>query len=228
VCPTAEETEDCYLSGDMICDTNPQKGPTDYIGGACPPQTQCGHPSPYTNFMDYTSPRDCLEEFTEEQARRMRCVIQHYRPNVLWNSPPMAPPAPPPPPAPLGHSCETAHPFGDGSDNPSLLITSTAGGSVGLARYTRKLCHGTYFTGEGDVYWLRLANVRAGAEFTLTACGFDTDLSIFVGSCGSSNMVACNGDATFASAGCANMCRTPPRPLFLRPSPATSNPCLWS
>ena len=52
------------------------------------------------NYMDYTSPLSCMDQFTEDQARIMRCTIAAYRPNVVisWDgsasggaSPPAAP-----------------------------------------------------------------------------------------------------------------------------------------
>ena len=33
--------------------------------------------------MDTTTPKACMDRFTTEQAQRMRCAIQHYRPNVV-------------------------------------------------------------------------------------------------------------------------------------------------
>ena len=125
-----------------------------------------------------------------------------------FSAPPLPQPPPPPPPPPRvppptasGKSCESAQPFGDGSsDSFSFDVPTNAGGSIGSAEYQPQRCAQTYFTGQGDVYWLRLDDVRAGVELTLTTCGFDTDLSIFVGSCGSLVMEECNGDADLSRA----------------------------
>ena len=102
---------------------------------------------------------------------------------------------PPPPPAVLpGSSCGLARPFGDGTSNSfSFDIPSTSNG-VGPASYDKSKCSGTYFAGHGNVYWLKLEDVRAGATLDLSSCGFDTDLSLFKGPCDSLEMVACNGD----------------------------------
>jgi len=66
----------CYSNGDLICDTNPQD--IDLYG--CPStSTRCGSDDPLDNYMSYTDDL-CMEQFTNEQIRRMRCTIQHYRP----------------------------------------------------------------------------------------------------------------------------------------------------
>ena len=94
-----------------------------------------------------------------------------------------------------GSSCELAPSFGDSSTNTfSLDIPDTSVG-VGPTSYDASLCSGTYFTGTGAVYWLKLGDVRPSVSLDLTACGFDTDLCVFKGSCDSLEMVACDGDS---------------------------------
>jgi hypothetical protein len=67
-----------YTSGDLIVDTNPESSPT----GGCPnSRTSCGLPAPIHNYMDYSDDR-CMNQFTPEQANRMRCSLIHYRPNL--------------------------------------------------------------------------------------------------------------------------------------------------
>ncbi|MHC5002024.1 MAG: M43 family zinc metalloprotease, partial [Planctomycetota bacterium] len=66
----------CYTSGDLICDTTPQSSPTDGCSGS-----SCGSPDPIHNYMDYSDDL-CMWEFTAEQARRMRCTLEHYRPQL--------------------------------------------------------------------------------------------------------------------------------------------------
>ena len=117
---------------------------------------------------------------------------------LLSPSPPPVPSPPSSPPAP-GSSCEAATSFGDAPSNPfSLDIPSTAIG-VGPDNYVGSLCPTSAFTGTGSVYWLKLNDVRPGVALDLTACGFDTDLSIFKGSCDNLEMVACDGDGDSGS-----------------------------
>lgn len=65
----------CYTSGDLICDTKPQSIPTT----GCSDGQSCGIPDPIHNYMDYSDDL-CMTQFTPEQARRMRCSLEHYRP----------------------------------------------------------------------------------------------------------------------------------------------------
>jgi hypothetical protein len=68
----------CNSSGDLICDTNAESQPND---GCSPGSSSCGSSDPVRNYMNY-SDDTCMWEFTEEQARRMRCTLEFYRPNV--------------------------------------------------------------------------------------------------------------------------------------------------
>ena len=63
----------CSTTGDLVCDTNPQSSPTSGCSGS-----SCGSSNPIHNYMDY-SDDDCMWEFTPDQARRMRCTLEHYR-----------------------------------------------------------------------------------------------------------------------------------------------------
>jgi hypothetical protein len=68
----------CYTSGDRICDTNPESSPT----FGCPGnKVSCGSQDPIHNYMDY-SDDTCMWEFTPEQVNRMRCTLEHWRPNL--------------------------------------------------------------------------------------------------------------------------------------------------
>ena len=69
---------DCYSTGDTICDTAKQYGP--YWG--CDDQVDCDETVPYQNHMSY-SDDSCRSHFTEEQVRRMRCTLMHWRPLVF-------------------------------------------------------------------------------------------------------------------------------------------------
>ncbi|MGQ0720115.1 MAG: M43 family zinc metalloprotease [Candidatus Eiseniibacteriota bacterium] len=70
----------CHTSGDFICDTNPEASPTFGCPGSrltCTPPVQ----APVENYMDYSDDL-CMTEFTVEQVNRMRCTIEHWRPNL--------------------------------------------------------------------------------------------------------------------------------------------------
>jgi hypothetical protein len=69
----------CYSTGDLICDTNPDASP--HFG--CPVgATSCGaFLSPIDNYMEYSDDL-CMEKFTLEQSRRMRCTVEFWRPNI--------------------------------------------------------------------------------------------------------------------------------------------------
>ncbi|MFT5463260.1 MAG: hypothetical protein ACI8QS_002146, partial [Planctomycetota bacterium] len=68
----------CYTNGDRICDTNAESGP---IFGCPGNPTSCSTPDPKTNYMDYSDDL-CMEEFTSEQSRRMRCTLEFWRPSL--------------------------------------------------------------------------------------------------------------------------------------------------
>ena len=68
----------CYGDGDLICDTAVEQAPN----FGCPVGAEsCGSADPITNYLDYTADL-CMEEFTLEQSRRIRCTLQYYRPDV--------------------------------------------------------------------------------------------------------------------------------------------------
>jgi hypothetical protein len=66
----------CYTSGDLICDTNRESSPNFGCGAS---STSCSSLDPVHNYMNY-SDDSCMWEFSEEQARRMRCTLAYYRP----------------------------------------------------------------------------------------------------------------------------------------------------
>ncbi len=70
----------CYNDGDLICDTNVEQFPVFrpcFVGAS----NSCGSVDPSDNYMDYSDDL-CMEQFTPEQARRVRCTIEFYRPDV--------------------------------------------------------------------------------------------------------------------------------------------------
>ena len=67
---------DCYSTGDLICDVPSLASPS----FGCPVgQQSCGVTAPIHNYMNYTDDV-CMDNFTYEQALRMRCSLEHYRP----------------------------------------------------------------------------------------------------------------------------------------------------
>ncbi len=68
----------CNTNGDLICDTNPESSPN----FGCSNSQSCGVPKPIENYMDYSDDL-CMEQFTAEQARRMRCSLEFYRPALF-------------------------------------------------------------------------------------------------------------------------------------------------
>jgi Pregnancy-associated plasma protein-A len=71
-------TNNCYNTGDLICDTEKEKDPR----FGCPANANsCNVVDPIRNYMDYTDDL-CMWEFTPEQARRIRCTIENWRPQL--------------------------------------------------------------------------------------------------------------------------------------------------
>lgn len=75
-------TSACYANGDLICDTNPEGSPN-YSGCS---RASCGSSDPVKNYMDYSEDL-CMNNFTDEQARRMRCTIENWRSELCsWDN----------------------------------------------------------------------------------------------------------------------------------------------
>jgi len=68
----------CYTSGDLICDTNRESSPNYSCAGG----SSCGSVDPSDNYMNYTDDV-CMDLFTVEQVRRMRCTLQFWRPDLI-------------------------------------------------------------------------------------------------------------------------------------------------
>jgi hypothetical protein len=66
----------CSNSGDLICDTSPQNSATFGCNGS-----SCSGVVPDDNYMDYSDDQ-CMEKFTPDQSRRMRCTILNWRPEI--------------------------------------------------------------------------------------------------------------------------------------------------
>ena len=71
----------CNATGDLCCDTNPEKSPA----SGCSDVGSCGTSDPIDNFLNYTHD-SCMTDFTDEQAIRMRCVLETYRPQLIDGS----------------------------------------------------------------------------------------------------------------------------------------------
>ncbi|MAV55334.1 MAG: hypothetical protein CMJ28_05195 [Phycisphaerae bacterium] len=64
----------CSTSGDLVCDTNSESQPN----FGCGTPSSCGSLDPVNNYMDYSDDA-CMNQFTADQARRMRCTLEFYR-----------------------------------------------------------------------------------------------------------------------------------------------------
>lgn len=67
-----------YTTGDWILDTSAESSPTFGCPGS---RSICGGQAPFHNYMDY-SDDICMNQFTPEQANRMRCSLINYRPDL--------------------------------------------------------------------------------------------------------------------------------------------------
>ncbi|MFT7465377.1 MAG: hypothetical protein ACI9EF_003743, partial [Pseudohongiellaceae bacterium] len=72
----------CASTGDRICDTNPSSSAAFF----CNPINSCNLADPFENYMSYGDP--CMTEFTPEQILRMRCTLEHYRPDLAVDEAP--------------------------------------------------------------------------------------------------------------------------------------------
>ena len=86
---SADSAPGCYTQGDLICDTPTQ---STFTGGCPGGKDSCGGGGvdSINNYMDY-SDDTCMNQFTAEQARRMRCSLENWRPDVFE----LATPTPP-------------------------------------------------------------------------------------------------------------------------------------
>lgn len=66
----------CYSSGDLLCDTPSQDAGSG--SGSCMNGQSCGSDNNIDNYMDYGDDI-CMQRFTVEQVRRMRCTLEGYR-----------------------------------------------------------------------------------------------------------------------------------------------------
>ena len=71
----------CSSNGDLICDTNPESSPN---YSSCSRVT-CGSQDPVKNYMDYSNDV-CMNQFTADQANRMRCTLESFRYELIDTS----------------------------------------------------------------------------------------------------------------------------------------------
>jgi len=67
----------CFSNADLICDTPPEQTPN----FGCPAsRNTCASAGadPIENYMDY-SDDPCMDRFSLQQMRRIRCTVEHYR-----------------------------------------------------------------------------------------------------------------------------------------------------
>lgn len=74
-------TSSCFTTGDLICDTNGESAPS---YGCALGSSSCGSTDPVRNYMNY-SDDTCMNQFTQQQTRRMRCTLETRR-TQLWNT----------------------------------------------------------------------------------------------------------------------------------------------
>ncbi len=68
----------CQTTGDRVCDTNREQTP--HYG--CSASSTCTSSDPIDNYMNYTDDL-CMEQFTPDQVRRMRCTLENYRAGLI-------------------------------------------------------------------------------------------------------------------------------------------------
>jgi len=139
----------CYNSGDTICDTSPQNNSTFGCTGS-----SCSGTPPDDNYMDYSDDQ-CMEKFTPEQARRMRCTLLNWRQEL----------------ADQGPTYITLSPFGD---PPALVAPIDATLRVRITENEE----GGYRTGSGTLHY------RQGGSFSTVTLA-DEGLGVFAGTIGS-------------------------------------------
>ena len=168
----------CYTSGDRICDTNSESAP-EYN---CPNNSSsCGSSDPVRNYMNY-SPDACMTNFTEEQARRMRCTLEFYRP-ALGGPGGGGPPT-------TNDDCAGALALAPGTPTAFDTTAATPGGPAWPCASG----------GAADVWFSYTTSVIEDIEVsTCNDATYDTAIEIFSGSCASLASVTCNDDGSGCS-----------------------------
>jgi hypothetical protein len=165
----------CYNNGDRICDTNPESSPEYYCSTG---SSSCGSTDPIHNYMDYSEDL-CLWEYTPEQINRMRCTLEHWRPDLAETGGGGTGPA--------NDNCADCEPIiGPGTVAFDNTNANTDGGADCNSGGTNDI--------EADVWFCYLALSNGTA--TVSTCGLtsvDTKIAVY-DSCGGT-LIACNDDA---------------------------------
>jgi hypothetical protein len=173
----------CYSSGDVVCDTNAHSS----AQFGCPINTQCGDGTdPYRNYLNYTDD-SCMQLFTPEQARRMRCTLEHYRPLLydIGEQPP------------VNDLCADALNVGDGTTPFTNEFAATDGPDE------PSQCSSGGDSNVGCDIWYKYTASCDGVV-TLNLCGsqYDTKVAVYDGACPViASAIACNDDSNVCGAG---------------------------
>ena len=203
----------CYTTADLICDTLPESTPN--FGCS---QTTCGDPDPVTNYMDYSEDL-CMNNFTSEQARRMRCTLEAWRVDVyevVSSNPPGQVSNPSPSSGATGVSNAPTLSWSAGSGATSYDVyfgtdstpdsTEFIGNQAGTTFVPGALAASTTF------YWAvdarNSAGVTAGPVWSFTTQSGGATVSLFTDGFESGNLTAggwtTQNTNSFASTGSAN------------------------
>ena len=169
----------CYQNGDLICDTNPEQSPN---FSPCT-RTTCGSLDPTHNYMDY-SDDVCMNQFTLDQARRMRCTLQNFRVDLAVTLPdPATSPVPANGAAGVPSAPTLSWNAGNGAASHDVYFGLDA--NLGAADFQGNQAGTTFVPGtlasETTYYW-RIDEVGASGtttgaiwKFTTEAPGFPPD-----------------------------------------------------
>jgi len=168
----------CYDNGDLICDTSPESSPN---FSPCT-RTTCGDPDPTRNYMDY-SDDVCMNQFTSDQAHRLRCTLENFRVDLADTSLPLPGPATSPNPSDgkvevsvdadlfwTPGNAAASHDVYFGT-NPSPGAGEFQGNQAGVSFDPGPLAHGTTH------YW-RVDEVNATGTTTGPVWSFTTEFAI--------------------------------------------------
>lgn len=166
----------CFNNGDLICDTNPEASPN---FSPCT-RTTCGSLDPTHNYMDY-SDDVCMNQFTSDQAHRMRCTLENFRVDLADTSMPLPGPASGPNPSQgktgvaldadvfwIAGSAADSHDVYFGT-NPSPGAGEFQGNQAGTSFDPGALAYGTTY------HW-RIDEVNGAGTTTGTVWSFTTEV----------------------------------------------------
>ena len=162
----------CYDNGDLICDTNPEASPN---YSPCS-RFSCGMLAPTHNYMDY-SDDVCMNQFTLDQAKRMRCTIQNFRVDLALAMPgPASGPNPTHGAAAVSVSADLAWSAGSGADSHDVYFGTSA--SPGAGEFLGNQAGTTFEPGplanETTYYW-RIDEVNEAGVTTGSVWSFTTE-----------------------------------------------------